>query len=335
MLYKDQKIIFIVGNSRSGTKMLTTILSKSKEIFCFPEIHFFEQFYDFSCESLDRTNALDLLSTILCIAEKGYRGNTKMTNEERRFYVLRAEKVIEEQSTYHPLEVYFTALKYYADSKVPCDPTPRNQFYIEEISERIKHAKFLYLVRDPRDILLSQKNKWKARKGVFSRLDVIRTKLNYHPTVISKLWNASINQFEKHCDRDNLYYCKYEDFVSNPEKFLKEICPFVGVEYHDSMLDIHYMGSSMNKSDYKERGISTKSLGKWRDGLSQSEAQIAQDVCGEKMKKLGYEIENLNPSRLKIMYIYFVLPFQLALALVMNWNRMKNAVSTVRKRLSK
>ncbi len=335
MKLEGQKIIFIVGNSRSGTKMLTTILNKNPNIFCFPEMHFFEQFYDFSDKHLSLKEAQDMLTTLLCIGEKGYRGNAKLTLGEKTLYLQKAEEIIGEKTSYHPVELYLMALKYYGGSNFLCDPTPRNQFYIDEISDLIKGAKFLYLVRDPRDILLSQKNKWKARKGVFSKLDVIRTKLNYHPAVISRLWNASINQFEKHKNKANLFHCKYENLVEEPEKYLKEICKFVDVEYSGDMLDIHYMGSSMDKSSYKERGISTKSLGRWKSGLSSTEAEIAQNICGDKMRSLGYEIEKLDSSIIKRVYYSFILPIQLAIALLLNWSRMKNAVSTIRKRLVK
>ena len=155
MRLDDQKIIFIVGNSRSGTKMLTTILNKNPNIFCFPEMHFFEQFYDFSDKSLNPKEALEMLTTLLCIGEKGYRGNAKLTAEEKKFYSEKSEEIIEMKASYHPVEIYFMALRYYGGLNFLCDPTPRNQFYVEEISRLIKNAKFLYLIRDPRDILLS------------------------------------------------------------------------------------------------------------------------------------------------------------------------------------
>ena len=43
MQYLKHKFIFIIGNSRSGTTMLSRILGLNKDIYTFQEIHFFER----------------------------------------------------------------------------------------------------------------------------------------------------------------------------------------------------------------------------------------------------------------------------------------------------
>ncbi|MFI5135892.1 MAG: sulfotransferase, partial [Chitinophagales bacterium] len=37
--------IFVVGNSRSGTKMMGRILGNHEKVHAFPEMHFFEQLW--------------------------------------------------------------------------------------------------------------------------------------------------------------------------------------------------------------------------------------------------------------------------------------------------
>ena len=46
---------------------------------------------------------------------------------------------------------------------IPCDQTPRNVFYIADILELYPEARIINMIRDPRDVLLSQKRKWKRR----------------------------------------------------------------------------------------------------------------------------------------------------------------------------
>ena len=41
----------------------------------------------------------------------------------------------------------------------PCDQTPRNVFYIKDILELYPEARIINMIRDPRDVLLSQKRK--------------------------------------------------------------------------------------------------------------------------------------------------------------------------------
>ena len=82
-----------------------------------------------------------------------------------------------------PTELFSAFLLYEAllnGKTIPCDQTPRNVFYIDEILKFYPQAKIINMIRDPRDVLLSQKRKWKRRflggtdlpiKESFQRLD--------------------------------------------------------------------------------------------------------------------------------------------------------------------
>mgnify|MGYP003981177009 FL=1 len=41
----EKNLIFIVGNSRSGTTMVGSILNMNKKVFTFEELHFFGQLW--------------------------------------------------------------------------------------------------------------------------------------------------------------------------------------------------------------------------------------------------------------------------------------------------
>ena len=51
------------------------------------------------------------------------------------------------------------------------------------------------MVGDQRDVLLSQKNKWKRRFLGSSSIplsEAIRSYINYHPILTAKVWNSSL-----------------------------------------------------------------------------------------------------------------------------------------------
>ena len=109
------------------------------------------------------------------------------------------------------------------------------------------------MVRDNRDVLLSQKNKWKrkflgAKKIPF--LESIRSFVNYHPITTSLVWNSSLKITRGLKHKSNVYILKFEEFVLAPEQKLK-LCNFLKIDYQSIMLEIENIGSS-NTNDTRK-----------------------------------------------------------------------------------
>jgi len=159
-----ERMIFVVGNSRSGTTMMGRILGAHPSVYTFGELHFFEQLWSPADEDrrLSRAEGGRLAARLLSVQRQGYlsRANPERFQEEA------GEMVASAQSEMTPAEVFGAFLFYEAaknGKKVPCDQTPRNVFYLREILELYPEARVINMIRDPRDILLSQKGKWKRR----------------------------------------------------------------------------------------------------------------------------------------------------------------------------
>ena len=66
------KQIFIVGSSRSGTTMMSRILSNHHKVFTFHELHFFSILYkDTKKRLLSRDEQVSLFAKFLCIQSEG------------------------------------------------------------------------------------------------------------------------------------------------------------------------------------------------------------------------------------------------------------------------
>ena len=69
---KLNKYIFIVGNSRSGTTLLSRILSNHDKVFSFKEIHFFEKIVNYKKDkSIQYNESKEILSKLLGIQDLG------------------------------------------------------------------------------------------------------------------------------------------------------------------------------------------------------------------------------------------------------------------------
>ena len=334
------RMIFVVGSSRSGTTMLSRILAKHSSVFTFGELHFFEQLCDTDRldNSISRKSAIDLADRLVGIQEEGYlhySGGLKFLDA--------AEEIVEGcRNSLIALNVYLSFVDSYLrknDTLIGCDQTPRNILYLDEIIRALPTAKVIIMLRDPRSVLLSQKYKWKRKFLGASSIPLkesIRSYLNYHPLVISKLWSSSYREVERLKDDPQVMLLKYEDLVLNPESQVASLCEFLELDYGADMLNIQRVGSSsIVDSGEEEAGISTSGLDSWKDSkLCDEEIYLCERSAEKLMAQFGYQKSlDLKVSTLKLLALYFLLPIKLSLALFMNAPRMLNIGQAIKKRL--
>ena len=328
--------VFIVGNSRSGTTMMGRILGVNKDVFTFNELHFFEQLWTPSeiDKKVEKTAAQSLFSKLACIEREGYLKGCKGNNQ----YIEESKEQITEELI--KSDVFSKFLHYEAienNKTIPCDQTPRNLFYCKEILDLYPDAKIIYMVRDPRDVLLSQKNKWKRRflgaKNIPLK-EALRAWINYHPVTISKLWRASVNHMKPLEARDSVRKVYFEELLQSPKEIIGEICEFIGIEYTDEMLNVPQVGSSTGGDKPKSKVIDkNKIAGYKKGGLSNVELYINESILKDSMSYHNYKPEGFLVNPLKLLYMYATFPFKIIIALLLNLNRMNNIVETIKRRL--
>lgn len=329
--------IFVTGNSRSGTKMMGRILNNHEKIHSFPELHFFEQLWSSRDKSkvLSREEELNLASLLLNVAREGYfskRHTADFRADAANILESGGEKLT--GTDVFSRVTYSESLR--SGKEIPCDQTPQNVFYISEILEVFPDSYFLNMVRDPRDVLLSQKRKWKRRflGGAHATwFETIRAWTNYHPLTISRLWNSAISAREQVKDK-RVMSVKFEELLSNPDKTIEGICYFLGIPFSPDMKQVPQVGSSSGLDKADTRGINADRAQSWsKGGLSRTEIWFCQRICRTYMKQLGYEVVEISPNPVAVICYYLIFPAKLGLAFLLNLHRMKNIAETIRKRL--
>lgn len=332
----QNKKIFVIGNSRSGTTMMGRILGNHSLINTFPELHFFEQLWSPSEGgiSISIDNAKILFAKLLCIGRDGYlTGCSQYTR-----YIPEADEQI--KSNMNKLEVFSKYLEYESslkDKTISCDQTPRNLFYVEEILNYYSDAKIIYMIRDPRDVLLSQKNKWKRRSlGAKSipLIEAIRSWINYHPITICQLWNATVNSMHSIEDHSSIKTIIFENLLEEPHKHIEEICDFLEIDYQEEMLNIPQVGSSVGHDDPSKKGINKTRTSAYKNGtLSNTELYICESILKNNMNKLNYLPDGYKPNILMLVGLYVTFPIKIFLALLFNLKRMKNIKESIKRRM--
>ena len=300
--------IFVVGPPRSGTTLTAKILGNHSRIFMPGETHFFEDIYaqgkvlgDIR-EEKSRDKIIERLMSIYHRYDEEkdqQRVDAVFSNEENLM------KFRESCTSYKNLFSTFMGIQLKEVGKKRWgNNTPRDVFYINEINSFFPDAKIIVSIRDPRDFLISYKERWQtASEGHMPRI-----KMLYHPIVTAILWKASVRRIlrsSRTFENKAIHVIKYEQLVTNTESVVSELCEFIDESFEPEMLDIEANNSSIVGN---EKGIFTSSIGRWKGGLGEEEVFIMQKIAGREMNALGYEVEKVSINVQKLISILFTFP---------------------------
>jgi hypothetical protein len=137
-------------------------------------------------------------------------------------------------------------------------------------------AKFIHIIRDGRDVVLSQ-----------------------HPDkdgywVDPRRWVTDVQAGLKHGDHPNVLTIYYENLVRDYEATMKEILAFIGEPFTEQLEQWHEHTSLRKSNAWHEgvRKLSDRSIGKWRKKQNQSrvEAFMKDEQARKLLEQLGYPL---------------------------------------------
>lgn len=108
------------------------------------------------------------------------------------------------------------------------EKTPADTHWMPQIEAYLPEARFIHIVRDPRDVVLSLR----------------RTSAGRSVEETAEIWKSTVSAGRASAERVSHYHeLRYEDLVLNPEIELRKICQFLGIEYADPMLEYRTSGA--------------------------------------------------------------------------------------------
>jgi hypothetical protein len=178
------------------------------------------------------------------------------------------------------------------------DKTPGYVRRMRRIASTLPEARFVHLIRDGRDVALSQ-------------LEVHHGAESVHDAAES--WLEGIDKARRNARRiDHYLEARYEDLVADPEPVLRRICEFVELPYDAAMLTYHERaGERMSEiaRDFERGGRDaipaevrarqhervasppqTQRAGRWRTEMTPGDRATFEAVAGELLEELGYEL---------------------------------------------
>lgn len=336
-------MIFVVGNSRSGTTMLGRVLGSHGDVHTFDELQVFERLIDSSEMAPGARQSRERLSKIGAKLLWTIREGLFAPLQEGRYRdeaaaLIKSDGITDAATLYaRVLQAEATA----AGARIPCEQTPRYLFSVDEILAAYPEARIVHIYRDPRDVLLSQKNRWRRGFLTEKRMPVIwilRSWSNYHPYLTARFWVSAMAQADRLKARPQVFELRYETLLETPEPQLRALCAHLGLPFEPQMLAVRRIGSS-SRADQQdeaqaERGFDRSRMGAWqRGGLTNAEIAICENMAGKAMETRGYAVSGTRAATIGIWLTKLTLLPKGIAALMLNLTRFRNLTRMVLRRL--
>lgn len=273
----EPQYFFIVGSPRSGTTLLQSMLMRAPGVSMPPELHYVHITYKRRHRMADIRTENGWEQARNAILARCQHSDIEMDRE------LFDRLCAESDKTYSDLlRCWLRAIGAVDGARVVGEKTPNHCEWILELSAMIPEARFVHIMRDPRDSALSQREAF-ARPALQA---AYRWKLD----------------LEMHRDCMRLMSPKrytavrYEDLVTDPEAVLRPLCGFLGLEYQDAMCDPSGRGKKgfAHYEQHKLRTlekVTSSRIGRYKGKMSAIDIAVIEHVCGPLMVEMGYELE--------------------------------------------
>ena len=271
--------IFIIGTERSGSNLLRLVLNAHSHI-AVPHpphiLHYFAELNDRYGELTDDRNLGRLVDDVLGLLEVHIHP-WELSVDRGRVLAQAAPRDI--FGVFYALYDQFRELE--GKGRWGCKST----FVIHHVA-RIRRtypdARFVWLVRDPRDVAAS------SRRSVFSP---------FHPWFTAELWRQQQElglQHERSLPAGSLLRMRYEDLLADPSGAVQRLAAFLDEPFEEGMLAYHRTDAARTASTLSQDWKNTASpvlqhnAGKYRKQLSATQIEWVESSCGPLMAELGY-----------------------------------------------
>ena len=276
--------IFIVGVARSGTTLLRLMLDAHPELAIPPETHF--------------------IPKVINAVDEGRDPLEEMTGHRRwPDFALDADELRVRLEAHRSLtsgdalrEFYGLYASHYGKSRWG-DKSTNYIRKMRPISRVLPETRFVHLIRDGRDVALSQ------------------VAVHFGPSTIegaAEKWRAEVTKARRQGPTLPHYLeIRYEDLIADPEPVLRQVCEFTDLEWDDAMLDYQdrageRIAQIVRDFDRAEgdtvtaevraahqanvsKPLQSDRAARWRTEMPAADVAAFERVAGSVLDELGYE----------------------------------------------
>ena len=289
-----------MGPTRSGTSVIFKSLGFHPKTMSLPgETYFVNRVWKYRNRVDERT-----WRTILCAPryfppKKLIKAKDEFSENSlgRRYAKALNRKDFSELYQLYPL-FYCLSKEFNKDlSSLECWVDKANNWRgISTIGNSLPEARFVFVVRDPRSVVLSNARRQAQRhhlveKSEGSLTNIVRMSLYWRFTTLMMLRFTSQNP-------ERVAWVRYEDFIEDPCKELNRLYTFmIGEGLKQDELEAHLQtisGGATNNREEIYEGISKRPLTRWSDHLDDRAQSVIGSIAGNTANRFGYDLKTAS-----------------------------------------
>jgi len=282
----EKDLVFLVGMPKSGTTWLQTLIDSHPQAICKGESHFVDIFYLELSRQLNQYNNTVTQQGGIVAHLKGFGGHVDTLSyqmEDANYLLVIA------------IAMMFSKWLGKEGVKVLGEKTPDNIGYIPLLAAIFPNAKFVHVIRDPRDCAVSS---WFFQTSNLDRNKTLKQTFEEHVRAYSEFWQRNIGLGRKAGIKLDQRYLElyYEDLVSDVASQVKRAAYFLDLDTaDDTIYQCTKRGSFEQQSGGRKAGQEdTKSFvrkgiaGDWKNYFSDELNSEFLSIAGPTMKRFGY-----------------------------------------------
>ncbi len=270
---------FIIGTGRSGTTLLQRMLAAHPGIVIPPETHFFSRF-DPALRFTDPLRPRDVGAYLQRVRADPWWGELGLDIDAYRAHI-----EADGRDAIGMLWWMLRALEPDAAEGVRFgEKTPHHEKRVARIRSLFPDARFIHIVRDPRDVVVSlRREEWWPWKSVQRTARAVRKTLHRQ-------------EYTERALGERYARVRYEDLVLDPEPTLRRLCEFLGEAFDERMLRYHeseragFLESEREWKELSTKPLDASRIGRWASRLSARGASSVDHWIGDELlEHYGYQ----------------------------------------------
>lgn len=269
---------FIVGSGRSGTTLLRALLDAHPELAIPPESYFVVSLARRS-ERYQVDGRFDVEALAADVTAHPRFERWGLPGQELR------DKLVSAGADGYPAAIR-AVYQAYADHRGKPrygDKTPKYVKDIARLAELFPESRFVHIVRDGRDVVLSFKDLgWGPDSAIESALRW-------------RNWVELGRDAARDIDRERYLEIRYEDLAADPAQVLRQVCEFIALPFSEQMFEYTERADEIIGANYYPEGHGrirlppTSGLRDWRTQMDREDLVKFELVAGDLLDRLGYE----------------------------------------------
>jgi len=188
---------------------------------------------------------------------------------------------------------YKSTLEYYMDflnrmeegeERVVGHKTTQAWNGLEEVLSSVSDLRAIYVVRDPRDVVVSSARKWPQRRAKW----------------VAESWKEGLEKTLKLKDKfgDRVYVLRFEDLVLNPDEEISHLQGFLEVPMSmpDRLIEYGQVWKSNSSFEETEDLLDTSAVGRWKRRRPWLGKWVERNY-GRVMRGTGYGVPEHVPAK--------------------------------------